>query len=117
MIGTCDPKAVRMLEFRKNFDFVRSMPTVKSKTEFSEVLREEQNKNHFTCYPSTDDVIQSFECTKAGVGISDLLTVLELATDEQNRISSETFSQAYNSKFGFVDEELFGISDMELDNM
>ena len=76
------------------------MPSVGNKKEFKQILIETHLDTK--CNPSLKDIVNSYpinSSTSNGVGISDLLTVLELAKNDQNQISKDSFLTAWRSKF------------------
>lgn len=100
IIATCTHKVSRELSLDKQFDFVRDMPAIKNKKEFQQVLCETNLDKK--CSPSLDQIVDAFPINSnksLGVGVSDLLTVLELAKNDNNQITKDSFLTAWRSKF------------------
>jgi len=96
IIATCSYDVIRSLQIDKVFDFIRDVPSVQSKKEFYTVLNESQTS--LLCQPNVDEIVNCWP-TDIKVGISDLLTILELATDENDQITVKSFKYALESKF------------------
>merc|ERR1712130_643627 len=80
----------------KKFDFVRNMPTVRTAKEFQTVLVDSEHDK--MCTPNVEEIVKAFPSTKSksgGVGISDLLTVLELAVNDDQQITVDSFTMAH----------------------
>ena len=100
VIATCTHKVSRELSLDKQFDFVRDMPAVRYKKEFKQILIETNLDKK--CNPSLEQIVDSYPINSSisnGVGISDLLRVLELAKNDQNQITKDSFLTAWRSKF------------------
>lgn len=110
IIATCGHQVSRELDLDKKFDFVRNMPTVRTAKEFQTVLVDSEHDK--MCTPNVEEIVKAFPSTKSksgGVGISDLLTVLELAVNDDQKITVDSFTTAYRSKFlgyGAYDDDL-----------
>ena len=110
IIATCTQQVSRELDLDKKFDFVRNMPVIRTAKEFETVLKESEHDK--MCTPNAAEIVKAFPSSKSkrgGVGISDLLTVLELAVDDEQRISVDSFTTAWRSKFityGAYDDDL-----------
>jgi len=101
VIATCTHQVARELALDKQFDFVRDMPTIRSAKEFENVLV--HSKNDKICAPNLEAVVKAFPINEKnksdGVGISDLLTVLELAINDDQQITPNSLLTAWKSKF------------------
>eukprot|EP01083_Nonionella_stella_P082820 228759_1 len=100
VIATCTNKVSRELGLEKQFDFVRDMPTIKSQAQFEKVVVDSGHDKF--CRPNLNDVVKAFPINSEksrGVGIADLLTVLELAIDDDKEITSQSLLTAWRSKF------------------
>ena len=100
VIATCTHNVARDLGLDQQFDYVRNMPTIKKKSEFEKVLKRSGNDQY--CSPNLETIVKAFPIDSAkskGVGISDLLTVLELAIDQNKQITAESLLIAWRSKF------------------
>ena len=102
IVATCDYDVIRTLQIDRVFDFVRDVPHVKTSKEFATVLRESDTER--LCEPNLDAIINCWP-KNGKVGISDLLTILELATDENDQITVESYKNAWNSKFQNNDDD------------
>ncbi len=96
VIATCTREVARELDLDKKFDFVREMPMVRTPEEFQAVLTESEHEKQ--CAPNAAEIVKAFP-KNSKVGISDLLTVLELAVDDEDRITVDSFTTAWRSKF------------------
>jgi len=111
IVATCTHEVSRELDLDKKFDFVRNMPMVRTAKEFETILIESEHDK--ICTPNVEEIVKAFPSSKSktgGVGISDLLTVLELAVDDDQRITVDSFTTAWRSKF-----IAYGAYDMDLD--
>ena len=100
VIATCTHNVARDLDLDQQFDFVRNMPMIKKKEEFERILKDSGNAE--LCKPNLRAIVDAFPIDSVkskGVGISDLLTVLELAIDENKQITPESLLIAWRSKF------------------
>merc|ERR1711933_549324 len=100
VIATCMHNVARELNLDQQFDFVRNMPSVHNKEEFERILRASGNDQF--CSPDLTAIVDAFPIDSAkakGVGIADLLTVLELAIDENKQITAQSLLIAWRSKF------------------
>lgn len=98
VLATSTSQVVRTLELDRMFDFVRTIPCVNGRAELRAVL--ESSGIAQQCRPSLEAVLAEFPANSAGLGISEVLTTLELAiNDENDSVSNEAFSLALRSKF------------------
>jgi len=98
VIATCTHRVARELDLDRKFDFVRNLPSVRTASEFETVITDSGHGK--MCTPNVHEIVKEFPESKAGgVGISDLLTVLELAEDGEQRITVDSFRSAWKSKF------------------
>jgi len=97
IIATSTPDVVRTLEIDKVFDYVDAVPVVTTREEFEKIMTD--SKHNELCEPNVKAVVECFPKTKRGIGIADLLTIIEFAIDENRKITPESFKNAWQSKY------------------
>jgi len=96
IIATCTFEAIRTLQLDKVFDWVRDMPLVTKPQELESIFKESlYDKN---CKPSVSDVLARFPEENNGLGISALLSVIELSIDSDNTITPDNFELSLQAK-------------------
>jgi len=98
ILATSTPDVVRTLELDKVFDYVNNIPCVTTRDEFQKVLIE--GKYNESCKPNLQAIVQCFpNNNRTKVGISNLLTIIELGIDESGAITPDSFTEAWQNKF------------------
>jgi len=98
IIATSTPDVVKTLEVDKVFDYVHSIPNVSTRGEFEKVLI--QGKYNECCKPNLKAIVECFpNGNKTKIGISNLLTIIELSIDQSGAITPEAFIESWQSKF------------------
>jgi len=101
IIATCTYEAIRTLQVNKVFDWVRDVPLVTTRPELEIVLKESlYDKN---CKPSVSEVSARFPEKNNGIGISALLSLIELALNNEDCITPENFELSLQAKVKNLD--------------
>jgi len=112
IIATSTPDVVRTLELDKIFDYVYDVPYVTTREEFAKVLID--GKFNDICKPNLQAIVKCFpDNNKTKIGISNLLTIIELSLDESNSITPESFIEAWETKYKPISNKEY-IEDFDL---
>jgi len=102
VVATVTPAVSRALRLDREFDFVYDLAAVTTKAQFEHILEKAGHAKR--CTPSASVIVEEAERLlrrTRDVGIAHLLTVLELAVDDELQITRESFTKAWHSKFAY----------------
>jgi vesicle-fusing ATPase len=96
IIATCTYEALRTLQIDRMFDWVRDLPLVETRKELETVLKVSAYGQK--CKPSIAEVCAQFPEKDNRVGISSLLSIIELAVDNEDCITPDNFELSLEAK-------------------